>query len=319
MQFFRYTSYITTAALLTLRCLSVAKRIPTTKLSVNEGGGKRKAAWSAATNALGLAKTPQQKQYVEYLRQSNVSLILAVGCAGTGKTFLACHEAAQALKRGDVDRIVLTRPIVPVEGEDGLGFLPGSLESKMDPWTRPINDVLVPLLENMNLQKQVQMIPLMYMRGRTFDRTFVIADEMQNSTPGQMLMLVTRIGNHSRLVITGDPLQTDRVHASENGLSDLEKRLERHAVPMMDSRIRRVSLTAQDVQRSALVTELLEHVYSSTPPIKPIIENKMAKNSSSTNVTTPIKANKTPTTLSLINDDCALIIDDPYLRRRPTE
>ena len=318
MQFFRYTSYITTAALLTLRCLSVAKRIPTTKLRVNEGGGgKRKAAWSAATNALGLAKTPQQKQYVEYLRQSNVSLILAVGCAGTGKTFLACHEAAQALKRGDVDRIVLTRPIVPVEGEDGLGFLPGSLESKMDPWTRPINDVLVPLLENMNLQKQVQMIPLMYMRGRTFDRTFVIADEMQNSTPGQMLMLVTRIGNHSRLVITGDPLQTDRVHASENGLSDLEKRLERHAVPMMDSRIRRVSLTAQDVQRSALVTELLEHVYSSTPPIiqTPSIQNKMAKNSTMK----VAAANKTQTTTSRINQDCALIIDDPYLRRRPAE
>lgn len=163
-----------------------------------------------------LGKTPQQRQYVEYLQQPNISLIVAMGCAGTGKTWLACHAAAQAVQRGEVDRIVLTRPIVPVDGEDGLGFLPGSLESKMDPWTRPMLDVLSPLLLQGNPKSKnnkaatVEVIPLTYMRGRTFDRTFIIADEMQNSTPNQMLMLVTRIGNESRLVITGDPMQTDR-------------------------------------------------------------------------------------------------------------
>jgi phosphate starvation-inducible PhoH-like protein len=251
-----------------------------------------------ATTRLG--KTIQQRVYLDYLQQSNVSLVLAVGCAGTGKTWLACQEAAQTLKRGDVDKIVLTRPIVPVDGEEGIGFLPGSLESKMDPWTRPMLDALRPLLPPLVLQKQVEMIPLMYMRGRTFDRAFVIADEMQNSTPEQMLMLVTRIGNHSRLVITGDPQQTDRVSAKSttplNGLSDLVQRIQQKAATPL-THIRMVHLTTEDVQRSGLVAELLEHVYQQQPqqhqqPKSPGIGNPVG------------------------SKDCALIIDDPYLRRR---
>jgi phosphate starvation-inducible PhoH-like protein len=249
-------------------------------------------------------KTPNQQQYIEHLRNPNVSMVVAVGSAGTGKTFLACQEAVQALRRGDVDRIVLTRPIVPVEGEDGLGFLPGSLETKMDPWTRPMLDIIGPMLLNDKKKKpqqqqvfdQVDMIPLAFMRGRTFDRTFVIADEMQNSTPNQMLMLVTRLGNHSRLVITGDPQQTDRSSKDNNGLHDLEMRILRSSSSSSSSsQIRLVHLRTEDVQRSALVTELLTQVYS--PPA-----------SKATAAAAVAKRGET--------NDCALIIDDPYLRNK---
>ena len=259
-----------------------------------------------------LGKTPQQRKYVEYLQQPNISLIVAMGCAGTGKTWLACHAAAQAVQRGEVDRIVLTRPIVPVDGEDGLGFLPGSLESKMDPWTRPMLDVLSPLLLQASQKKNnaaaatvVEVIPLTYMRGRTFDRTFIIADEMQNSTPNQMLMLVTRIGNESRLVITGDPMQTDRTTAATgNGLTDLEKRLTQAETNNFTfQNIRRVYLTKEDVQRSALVTELLQRVYDQS-------NNK-------TEAASPPNKTEAASNLLRNNQDCALIIDDPYLRRQP--
>lgn len=257
---------------------------------------------SSSTSNRYQGKTANQKQYMEHLRNPNVSMVVAVGSAGTGKTFLACQEAVQALRRGDVDRIVLTRPLVPVEGEDGLGFLPGSLETKMDPWTRPMLDILGPmlLLEDTKTKKKqqqqqvldhVDMIPLAFMRGRTFDRTFVIADEMQNSTPGQMLMLVTRLGNHSRLVITGDPQQTDR-SSKDNGLHDLEMRLSRSN--SSSSQIRLVHLGTEDVQRSALVTELLTQVYSQ-PPTKATAAAAVAKRGET--------------------NDCALIIDDPYLRK----
>jgi len=261
------------------------------------------------------AKSQQQKVYIEYLQQqSNASLVVAVGCAGTGKTWLACHAAANALQSGTVDRIVLTRPIVPVEGEDGLGFLPGSLASKMDPWTRPMVDALRPLLPASVLQKDVEMIPLMYMRGRTFDRAFIVADEMQNSTPEQMLMLVTRIGNQSRLVITGDPQQTDRSSSTSssnknnNGLSDLVQRIESKEL----DQIRLVKLTAEDVQRSALVSELLEKVYCT-----PLTQATQAKAQAKAQATQATQAKEaTASKRSTIDQDCALIVDDPYLRRR---
>lgn len=263
MNFRSFTSYLTSVMLL-----------------FSAAAAKKVVRCSPKAAAQRLGKTAQQQVYIDLLQ--NVSMVVATGCAGTGKTMLACHQAARSLQDGHVDRIVLTRPIVPVEGEDGLGFLPGSLESKMDPWTRPMLDALRPLLPLPLLQKQVDMIPLMYMRGRTFDRTFVIADEMQNSTPEQMLMLVTRIGNHSRLVITGDPQQTDRPGRA-NGLSDLIQRIQKN--PAALRHIRSVQLTAQDVQRSALVAELLEQVYPNPKPTKRPDSN-----------------------------DCALIIDDPYLR-----
>jgi phosphate starvation-inducible PhoH-like protein len=256
------------------------------------------------------AKSQQQKLYVDYLQQSNVSLVVAVGCAGTGKTWLACHAAANALQSGTVDRIVLTRPIVPVEGEDGLGFLPGSLASKMDPWTRPMVDALRPLLSATVLQKDVEMIPLMFMRGRTFDRAFIVADEMQNSTPEQMLMLVTRIGNESRLVITGDPQQSDRgsssssSSSSSSGLSDLVQRIESKS--SLDQ-IRLVKLTAQDVQRSALVTELLQKVYCDDKPKGTEAKAKGTEDKDKAKDKAKATSN---------DQDCALIIDDPYLRRR---
>jgi len=302
MNFRVYTSYFTAVAMIGMRLFSAAKKVRLTPTAM-------------AVKRLG--KTPQQQVYLEYLQQANVSMVVAVGCAGTGKTWLACHQAAQSLQDGHVDRIVLTRPIVPVEGEEGLGFLPGSLESKMDPWTRPMVDALRPLLSPTVLQKQVEMIPLMYMRGRTFDHTFVVADEMQNSTPEQMLMLVTRIGNHSRLVVTGDPQQTDRAgpgSKTSNGLSDLVQRIQNNKPAL--THIRSVHLTAQDVQRSALVQELLEQVYASPDPQPTKFAETQKRTSPRPRPPPSPSPSPSPSPPPSLDQDCALILDDPYLRRR---
>ena len=244
-------------------------------------------------------RTDTQRQYVEYLRNPNVSLVVAVGCAGTGKTLFACKQAVQALRRGDVDRIVLTRPIVPVLGEDGLGFLPGTLARKMDPWTRPMYDILnlwydVKEIQTLFNEQKIETVPLALMRGRTFHRTFVVADEMQNSSPGQMLMLLTRMGEGGKLVVTGDEQQTDRADTRVPvGLTDLMQRLQQ--VGREDSRIRWVKLGTEDVQRSALVSEVM-NLYAKELDVVPLLvhteESKKAL------------------------QDCALIPDDPFLRNK---
>ena len=211
-------------------------------------------------------KTVNQKIYCGCLSDPNASIVLGVGPAGTGKTLFACITAIQMLRRGDIHKIVLTRPVVAVEEE--LGFLPGNMVMKMDPWTRPIFDVFLEYYAQKDVDAMVQagtieISPLAYMRGRTFKRAFIIADEMQNSSPNQMLMLITRIGEGSKMVITGDLKQSDRL--GEKGLNELMTKIGRHRVRSTNETdrvisiggIRAVELLTQDVERSAIVKQVL--------------------------------------------------------------
>ena len=166
------------------------------------------------------AKTVGQKKYVEAIRQNTV--ILGVGPAGTGKTFLAVAMAVRALREKQVSRIILTRPAI--EAGEKLGFLPGDLQSKIDPYLRPLYDALFEMMGTENyarlLEKGViEIAPLAYMRGRTLDDSFIILDEAQNTTPEQMKMFLTRLGNNSKAVVTGDLTQTDLPSGVKSGLS----------------------------------------------------------------------------------------------------
>jgi phosphate starvation-inducible PhoH-like protein len=167
---------------------------------------------------------------------------------------LACHAGAKALIDGRVTRIVMTRPAVSVDEQHG--FLPGSLEKKMDPWTRPMFDALGsyfgPLrLKNMVKDGKIEVCPLAYMRGRTFDNAWIIGDEMQNSTPSQMKMLLTRIGKESKMVVTGDCDQHDRGF-EQNGLADLVTR-----ICTLSTNISHIQFTEDDVMRSEVIKEIL--------------------------------------------------------------
>jgi phosphate starvation-inducible PhoH-like protein len=170
-------------------------------------------------------KSVNQKRYVKYLKDENVRVIFAIGPAGTGKTLFACNQAINDLKRGTISKIIVTRPVVPVE--EDIGFLPGNINKKMDPWTRPIFDVFLEFYPQRDIDMMLQngiieISPLAYMRGRTFKNAFVIADEMQNSSPNQMMMLTTRIGVGSKMVVTGDLKQSDK--GTYSGLLDFIKK-----------------------------------------------------------------------------------------------
>ena len=195
-----------------------------------------------------------QAEYCHLLADKDVSVLVGVGPAGCGKTAFACHAAVRALHMGEVDRVVLTRPLVSVDEE--LGFLPGSMKQKMDPWIRPMMDIMNEFYTVNEIRKlmedgTIEISPLAYMRGRTFHRSFLIADEMQNSSPNQMLMMLTRLGEGSRMVITGDLLQSDR--GEENGLADFYRR----AKTCNDSTIQYVNFGIDDVQRSRVVASIL--------------------------------------------------------------
>ena len=166
------------------------------------------------------ARTVGQKYYVDAIRKNTV--IFGVGPAGTGKTFLAVAMAVKALRDKQVNRIILTRPAI--EAGEKLGFLPGDLQSKIDPYLRPLYDALFELMgaENCqrNMEKQIiEIAPLAYMRGRTLDDSFIIFDEAQNATPEQMKMFLTRLGANSKAIITGDLTQTDLPYGQKSGLS----------------------------------------------------------------------------------------------------
>ncbi len=157
---------------------------------------------------------PKNENQREYLRNINEhDITFGIGPAGTGKTYLATLMAMQAQTEGIVDRIVICRPAVNADDED-LGFLPGSVNQKMDPYVRPIFDAFRTYWSQQTINDYIgrgviEISPLAYMRGRTFSNAFIVADEMQNATSKQLLMLLTRLGNHSKMVITGDPKQSD--------------------------------------------------------------------------------------------------------------
>jgi len=210
-------------------------------------------------------RSENQQLYVKYLQDPAVPVVFGIGPAGCGKTLFACITAVDLLRREKIQKIVLTRPIVPVEEEE-IGFLPGSLVSKMDPWTRPIFDILLEYYPQRDLDFMLQsgvieISPLAYMRGRTFKRSFIIADEMQNSTPNQMLMLTTRIGDDSKMVITGDLKQSDR--CQNNGLLDFMNKMHRHRVSNAEPfGVEMVEMTYTDIERSPIVAKILS-MYSS--------------------------------------------------------
>jgi phosphate starvation-inducible PhoH-like protein len=216
-------------------------------------------------------RSQNQREYVGHLYNSSVPIVFGVGPAGCGKTLFACVRAIEGLKRGDFQKIVLTRPIVPVEEEE-LGFLPGSLVKKMDPWTRPLMDIFLEHYPQHEIDFMlgsgvIEISPLAYMRGRTFKRSFIIADEMQNSTPNQMLMLTTRIGDGSKMVITGDLKQTDR--SVDNGLLDIMNKIRDYGVKDGDCfgdqcGIELIEMNTGDIERSPIVSKIIE-IYNPKP------------------------------------------------------
>jgi len=171
-----------------------------------------------------IPRNTAQELYLELLKNPKKYIVFAVGPAGTGKTMLGVQMAIKLLREGVIGKIIITRPAVSVDEDHG--FLPGTLNQKMEPWTRPIMDVfeeyyhpreIVDMLE----EGTIEISPLAYMRGRTFKNAFIVADEMQNATPSQMKMLLTRLGEGSRMVVTGDLAQADR--PKENGLLEFVK------------------------------------------------------------------------------------------------
>ena len=198
-----------------------------------------------------------QETYIEKLLNPGNVIVFGIGPAGTGKTMLAVLAAIKEYKEGTVDRIVVTRPAVGVDDEKH-GFLPGDLNSKMEPWTRPIFDVIQEYYSPNEVKKMleegvIEISPLAFMRGRTFKKAYIIADEMQNATPNQMKMLLTRIGDDSRMVVTGDVQQTDRREA-QNGLIDFGRLFEQFANSQF---IRMVNFTHGDIERHPAVSEVL--------------------------------------------------------------
>jgi len=203
-------------------------------------------------------RNEQQRLYHRYLTDWSKVILIALGPAGTGKTYLAVQEAVESFKAKDIERIVITRPAVSVDEKHG--FLPGGLVEKMAPWIRPIVDILREhwsprQTEYFMKQEKVEIAPLAYMRGRTFKNAWIIADEMQNATPEQMKMLLTRIGEGSRLVVTGDLQQHDRGY-DQNGLQEFVERY--NSNPERYNLINTVEFGQQHIERHPVVSQVLD-------------------------------------------------------------
>ena len=199
--------------------------------------------------------------YKRALDNMKIPIVIGTGPAGTGKTFTASYIGAQKLASGAVTKLVLTRPAVSVD--ENIGHLPGTLEKKMGPWTRPIFDSLEKYYTKKQIKTlmdngDIEICPLAFMRGRTFDKAWIIADEMQNSTPSQMKMTLTRIGEDSKIIITGDVTQHDRGFA-QNGLSDFIKRFDGE----LDG-IVHVNFSTMDIKRHPIISEVLK-IYETEP------------------------------------------------------
>jgi len=200
---------------------------------------------------------PRQEELIRLIRSRDTPIIVAVGSPGTGKSLLACQEALHHLHQKKIRKMVLTRPTITVDGEE-LGYLPGSLETKMSPWIRPLFDCLQDSDERSRVQKLVregviEICPLAFMRGRTFRDSFIILDEAQNTTPLQMKMALTRIGPESKMIITGDLGQSDL--GNQNGLRDFVDRLSA-TEPMIDG-VGMVRFSDQDILRHPVIEKIL--------------------------------------------------------------
>ena len=200
------------------------------------------------------ARNANQKEYLRKLQDETTNIVLAIGPAGTGKTMLAVQHGIKLFQDGIVDKIVVTRPAVSVD--EDLGFLPGTLNEKMAPWTRPIFDVFQEYYQAKDIAKMleegvIEISPLAYMRGRTFKNAYIIADECQNTTVNQMKMLLTRLGEGSKMVVTGDLAQADRMN--DNGLIDFCNLLAGKNLKHIDI----IEFEHKDIERHNAVKEIL--------------------------------------------------------------
>lgn len=212
-----------------------------------------------------LEKTQNHAKYAEYLRSDETPLVVGIGPAGSGKTLLACAYAMNKLLSKDISKVVITRPAVAMD--ENHGFLPGDLESKMMPWLIPIYDcfkqyVTMHRLKELIQNENIDICPLSYIRGRTFHNSWIIADEVQNSTINQMKTLLTRIGTNSKMILTGDLQQCDL--KQENGLEDFLRRYHYFQQDSLESSsqsndmIKIVEFNDDDIMRSDIVKHVLK-------------------------------------------------------------
>jgi phosphate starvation-inducible PhoH-like protein len=209
-------------------------------------------------------KNMSQYKYLNSLNDANNKIIIATGPAGTGKTLFGTEYGVKYFLMGNFQKLIFTRPAV--SADEDLGYLPGTLEEKMAPWVRPIYDILYRFitpseLTNLLEEKHIEIAPLAYMRGRTFKNTWIIADEMQNATPSQMKMLLTRLGEGSHMVITGDLDQHDRV-GEINGLQDFLDKFK----GKRSSSITSIEFDKDDIEREEVIKEILD-IYAGVVPL----------------------------------------------------
>lgn len=262
-------------------------------------------------------KSPSQEEYISTLENPDTKLVFAIGPAGTGKSLFACKYAIQNLKEKRIEKIILTRPLVSVAGED-IGFLPGNLNNKMSIWVQPMIDIFTEHIPKKEITKNIEsgvieITPLLYMRGRTFKNAIIIADEIQNTTPQQLLMLLTRCGDNSKIIITGDLNQSDLTQ--RNGLQDfMEKYDKSESLNATSELIKIIKFQNKDIQRSDLVKEII-NIYNIQPTAQHKVKTIMTQPESTTTTTATATTSKYNMTLKeieqkkihSIHNDCAII------------
>lgn len=220
----------------------------------------------AGSSRIYAPRNDKQRKYIELLEMERPCIVIGHGTAGTGKTKLAVEVGVQKLINKEVERMIVTRPAVAVD-EEQHGFLPGTLEQKMKPWLSPVLDTLSGHFSSLQIERMIEtrmleIAPLTYMRGRTFENCWIVVDEAQNMTKSQMLMMLTRMGKGSKLVFTGDPCQHDRRYNRESGLIHFLELLEYEDLQHPDIRV--VEFTDTDVERHHMIPHILR-MYNDGP------------------------------------------------------